>query len=151
MLNTTEILEMVQPLIPCIQVCPANLLKLHDGVIYAIINTKPMNHPGEHWTAIYWDRRSDYLEFFCPLGGQISDITCELLQSYGVNDYMYNPVMIQHPLSSHCGFFCIYYILSKRFTSMKMKELVKPFYQCAMENDNICVNKILDIISKVYK
>lgn len=72
-----------------------------------IVNTDPVNKPGEHWVAVYADSKSS-VEFFDSYGLPVTAYPhIRGLQ----NTRSYNTVSLQSLLSQTCGHFCIYFLL----------------------------------------
>ena len=146
MLNTLQIRKMLNGAIPNLQICASNQLSLSDKSCYAIINTKPHTHPGEHWGSLYYKGSGDKAEYFCSLGREMERDTLGILYEYGVTGYYYNSIQIQDLQSSYCGFYCILYALSKFLHHHHMDAIVRPFTKDLWSNDEICINQIVKII-----
>ena len=73
-----------------------------------IVNTKPKNHPGEHWTSIYIDslERGTY---FCSYGLKpVSQVTKWLQKN--TKSWVRNKKRIQGDISTTCGQYCICFL-----------------------------------------
>ena len=76
-----------------------------------IINTKPRNHPGEHWLALFYEKNG--VATFFDSYAQSPDTY--RLKSYLLKtslDYQYNQKRIQGN-SSFCGYYCLLFLLLK--------------------------------------
>ena len=69
-----------------------------------VINTDKHNEPGEHWLAVY------NKEFFNSSGEPPVD---DYLHTFLGDNYEFNTMALQNPLSNACGFYCCYYILKR--------------------------------------
>ena len=69
-----------------------------------VVNTDEQDKPGEHWVAVF---DKEYFDSYGlpPLDARLIDFL--------ENDYEYNNVQLQQPLSTACGFYCVYYILER--------------------------------------
>jgi len=87
-----------------------------------IQNTKPKNHPGEHWIA-YWIPKKNSYEYFDSFGNSIDTYSVEKPPGVMV---MSNDRVLQCDNTSTCGDFCLfflYYRYRSSFTSV-MKRFV---------------------------
>lgn len=73
-----------------------------------IVNTHPSFKEGEHWQAIYFDRK-DNCTFFCSYGSKPKDEIKHFIQNNSLNT-KWNPYVFQHPETTTCGLFCIYFL-----------------------------------------
>ena len=86
--------------------------ELPDQVVYPscyIINTKPRNHHGEHWLAIFYDQNGD-AEFFDSYGHHPNYFNFKSFLDRTSRSWSYNKKRIQG-LSSYCGYYCLLYLL----------------------------------------
>ena len=127
-------------------VFPADkICELVQGKFY-VLNSKPSNHPGEHWVAVYL---SEVPEFFDSLGHSPEYYASgfeELLIDHGPM-YMYNTRRLQNYGSSACGHFCIYYIIS-RMKGNCIREIVEKFAQYDMSANDEKVVKFYNKFAK---
>ena len=74
-----------------------------------VINTDNHDEPGSHWIAVFCDKfgRVEYMDSYglAPLD--------ERCRNFLGSDFTYNILALQRPLSSACGFYCVYYILHR--------------------------------------
>lgn len=91
--------------------------------IFIVLNTHPQNLQGEHWKVIYIgkDRRG---ELFDSLGLTPNIPTQQWLRKH-TRQYQRSKRMLQHPLSTTCGAYVLYFILKRlhvrRFESITQK------------------------------
>ena len=73
-----------------------------------VFNTDRSDEPGEHWVSVYFgeDRKGEY---FCPLGTEPYGALYEFMKKNSIKT-VYNKTMIQFPLSSLCGYYCVYHL-----------------------------------------
>lgn len=138
-------------------VYPADMLPINAKTAkpgFYIANTDPHFKAGEHWVAFYIpsNPKTSPMEYWDSYGFKPPEILTYFLNPI----YMRNTKFIQHPFSSTCGQYCIYYIL-KRYTGLSMEEIVSFFSVDTLENDvivnqtvenNFCVD--LDIFNIKY-
>ena len=107
---------------------------------FYVANTDPHFKAGEHWVAFYIpsDTTISPMEYWDSYGLKPPKIFMSFLNP----TYLRNTKFIQHPLSSTCGQYCIYYIL-KRYTGHSMEEIVSVFSEDTLEND-VIVNKTVE-------
>ena len=82
---------------------------------FMIVNTQSHNLPGEHWISVFIDadRRGDIFDSLAlPLSNILIRWMNRFTRSYTCNRYMY-----QHPLSTTCGAFTLYFILHRLHNS----------------------------------
>ena len=90
---------------------------------FIIVNIDSANLPGSHWLALGIFPES--IEIFDPLGFDIFNWTrvpCNLLNflhRMSVTRYVSVAKRVQSDTSTLCGFYCLFYIFMRRFTSMK--------------------------------
>ena len=76
-----------------------------------IVNTHTHNLPGEHWIAIHIDENKNG-ELFDSQAMPISNILIRWLNTF-TNKWKTNSRSFQHPTSSTCGAFVLYFILNR--------------------------------------
>lgn len=97
-----------------------------------IFNTQRQSLPGEHWISIYFGKCSTTpTEYFDSYGLPPKDIFKPFLGER----FIRSTVMLQHPLSSACGQWCIFYVHQKCL-GKSMEQIVK----CFAENTNLWDN-----------
>lgn len=122
-------------------VYPGDMLPTEDAKPgFYIANTDPHFKAGEHWVAFYIpsDKRKNPMEYWDSYGFQPPEIFNPFLEV----PYLRNTKFIQHPLSSTCGQYCIYYVL-KRYQGYSMENIVGKFSVDTLEND-IIVNQTVE-------
>ena len=107
--------------------------------IFIVLNTHPHNLSGHHWKVIFVakDRRG---ELFDSLGLAPNIPTQQWLRKH-TRQFKRNERMLQHPLSSTCGAYVLYFILNRlhvqRFESILQKfsynhhcneKMIRKFY-----------------------
>ena len=124
-------------------VFPADMLptKARDAKPgFYVVNTDPHFKAGEHWVAFYipLDMKTNPMEYWDSYGLKPPEIFTPFLNRM----YLRNTKFIQHPLSSTCGQYCIYYILM-RYKGHSIEEIVSVFSEDTLEND-IIVNQTVE-------
>ena len=74
-----------------------------------ISNTKPRNHPGEHWVAFYYDK-TGFCDFFDSYGQNPNKYYLKTYLDETSSNWTFNNKRIQG-LSSYCGHYCVFYLL----------------------------------------
>ena len=109
-----------------------------------IVNVDSTEMNGSHWLAIGIFRET--IEIFDPLGFTIFNwarVPCDLL------DFLHRMSLsrevkvsprIQSNASSYCGFYCIFYIILRRFTVLrKIVSRFNTLIARMAENDNVLI------------
>lgn len=91
---------------------------------FIVLNTHSQNLEGEHWKAIFIgeDRRG---ELFDSLG-QVPNIATQQWLRKHTRQYQRNERVLQHPFSSTCGAFVLYFILN-RLQVDRFKTVIQRF------------------------
>ena len=76
-----------------------------------IVNTHTHNLPGEHWIAIHIDENKNG-ELFDSLAIPVNNTLIRWLNTF-TNKWKTNSRSFQHPTSSTCGAFVLYFILNR--------------------------------------
>ena len=74
-----------------------------------IFNTDDSDNPGMHWISLYFDKKQD-CQYFCPLGTEPYGLLFDFAERNSRRTY-YNQTTLQHPLSSLCGYYCVYHLM----------------------------------------
>lgn len=92
--------------------------------IFIVLNTHPQNLSGQHWKVIFIgkDRRG---ELFDSLGLTPNIPTQQWLRKH-TRQYKRNERVIQHPLSSTCGAYVLYFIL-RRLHVQRFESIIQKF------------------------
>ena len=76
-----------------------------------VINSDPRSEPGEHWVAVYFDKRGRG-EYFDSYGLPRTLIGLDsYMDAYSLSGWIYNRKTLQAYFSSFCGRYCVYFIL----------------------------------------
>ena len=97
-----------------------------------IVNTDRSYLPGSHWNVIYFDINGE-VDFFDSYGRPPPKDFSTLLG----DSYNYQEHFIQHPLSSACGQYCIFYVF-QRSRGLSMEEILSLF-----DKDNTLLNDVI--------
>ena len=113
---------------------------VHARPFLMIVNTHTHNLPGEHWIAVLIDENRKG-EIFDSLAQPVSNILIRWLNRF-TSKWKKNSRTFQHPLSTSCGAFALYFILNrlhvKDFETLTAwfnvslavnEKLVKQFYR----------------------
>ena len=91
-----------------------------------VINSDPSNEPGEHWIAVYFDKRGRG-EYFDSYGLAPAFVGLEFyMDAYSLAGWIYNRKTLQALFSNVCGHYCVYYILF-RCRGVPMHTIVSDF------------------------
>lgn len=86
----------------------SKLKPLYNYPYYFIINTDNNNLSGQHWICIYMhDKKIG--EIFDSFG-KFPNFYVQRWLNKNSNKWYYNPKLLQPPLSTNCGLFCLYFI-----------------------------------------
>ena len=103
-----------------------------------VVNTAPASHPGRHWIALFVrDREIEYFDSYgrAPL---------PVLEQQGKDrEWRHNPVLLQSPLTSVCGQYCIYYLLY-RTRGVSLKTILHDFDVDVDSNDQLVYDFVQD-------
>ncbi len=84
-----------------------------NGPVYFVVNLDPSDKPGSHWVVCFLKKSGFNIYFdsygFPPVIDSIKDFM-------GTN-FVYNKKQVQHPLSTACGQWCIFFILHQLLKS----------------------------------
>ena len=100
--------------------------------IFIVLNTHPQNLHGKHWKVIYIgeNRRG---ELFDSLGMPPNIPTQQWLRKH-TRQYKRSERVLQHPLSSTCGAFVLYFIL-KRLHVQRFESITQKFSHNQYSNE----------------
>jgi hypothetical protein len=87
-----------------------------------VVNLDPFAKSGSHWVSIYAPK-GELMEYFDSYGVEAKVIK---IKNYLERPYIFNMNFIQHPLSTVCGQYCIYYILMRN-RGWSMGKIIKSF------------------------
>ena len=102
--------------------------------IFIIINTHTKNLPGQHWLVIFIDKYKNG-EIFDSLATPVSYYVSRWLNQF-TRKWKRNNLAYQHPLTTTCGAFAIYYVM-KRLKATCQENVLKTF------KDNTFMNEII--------
>ena len=100
-----------------------------------VVNSDPSNKPGEHWVAIYFDKKGRG-EYFDSYGLPPSFLNLEEYMNRYSRDWIWNKKTLQALFSTVCGHYCVYFVLF-RCRGKTLFDIVKPFSPNLTENDRI--------------
>ena len=92
--------------------------------IFIIVNTHTHNLPGEHWLTIFIDENKRG-EVFDSLALPMSNLLIRWLNTF-TRKWKRNNKAYQHPLSSSCGAFALYFTL-KRLRAKDFEHVTSSF------------------------
>ncbi len=89
-----------------------------------IMNTDPIDRPGQHWVAIFVDENNDAVYFdsygFPPLHIDVN----KFFDKQKVNKFVYNTKQIQGVTSTTCGAYCVTF-LKLRCQNISFPEIIQ--------------------------
>ena len=125
-----------------------NILTFEEETFSLIVNLSKVGEKGSHFIALFvLESKIWYFDSFGTL--QINTIIEKYLKKYR-KTILYTKTLIQHPLSSHCGFFCISFILCLE-NKIPPKIFLKMLHKDKLYiNDYICIAIINFYIKYMY-
>ena len=98
-----------------------------------VFNSDPSSKPGEHWIALYFDkkRRGEYFDSY-GVGPQMHNLNNFMEKNSSI--WTCNTALIQGPFSITCGHYCVYYLMC-RCRGMSMKKILLNFDTNLAKND----------------
>ena len=121
-------------------------LCIHSYPAFFILNIMERKVVNGHWIALRVDKND--IEIFDSLGcapenwGHYPLTLFTFLQTFSLSHTFIISPLIQSSYSHLCGYYCVYYILLRRYKNFG--KLLKPFSRDLVENDLI----LCDILSK---
>ena len=110
-----------------------------------VCNTKPSNHPGEHWIALYLTE--SHLEYFCSFGSNPPSFVTRFAHRQGFSSARRTNVIIQSLNSTTCGQHCVLF-LHFRCRGVPMRRIISLFDENRKKNDEIVVAMIKGLYKK---
>lgn len=116
------------------KVCALDQLEAPTYPSAYVINSDPIDEPGEHWIAIYFDRwgRGEYFDSY-GLPPAVTGLTA-YMDRYSLKKWIYNRKTLQSLFSSVCGHYCVYFILF-RCRGIPLHAITSSFTSNLTEND----------------
>ena len=100
-----------------------------------VVNTHPHFNPGEHWLCVYFPRSArDPTEYYDSYGLPPRGDFKKLLGQ----TYIYSRSHLQHPLSTACGQYCVFFI-HQRSKGKNMQEIIDTF----KDNEDLWQNDVM--------
>ena len=125
-----------------------NIPVFDDDVFSIIINLSKQNEIGTHFIAVYV--LENKILYFDSFGNQVNDSSLKRYLKKYRKSIIFSNIQLQNLLSSHCGFFCVAFILCIE-NGMSLDNFLKQFYRNNLHlNDYICVNIIKIFINHMY-
>ena len=116
-------------------VFPCNKIPKVEKLPFCLIaNTKPHNHPGEHWVAIFVNKEG-YGDFFCSYGLKPDKVFVDFMGKHCV-DWNYSQKCLQNIMSTTCGQYAVFF-LHARANGLPLKKFMELFTKNQKENDTI--------------
>lgn len=98
-----------------------------------IINTDAKNLPGRHWKAVFISQERQG-EVFDSLALPLSTHLLKWLNNFTYGRWKRNKMAVQHPLSSICGVYVLYFILN-RLQRTSLHSIMGEFGKTTSMND----------------
>ena len=125
-----------------------NIPVFNDDVFSIIINLSKQNEIGTHFIAVYV--LENKIIYFDSFGNQLNNSSLKRYLKKYKKPIILSKIQIQNLLSSHCGFFCIAFILCIE-NNITLDNFLKKFYRKKLHlNDYICVEIIKIFINHMY-
>ena len=116
------------------KVCALDQLEKPTCPSAYVINSDSSSEPGEHWVAVYFDKRGRG-EYFDSYGLPPTLVGLDsYMDAYSLSGWIYNRKTLQAYLSSFCGHYCVYFILF-RCRGVPLHVIVFDFTSNLTEND----------------
>ena len=116
------------------KVCALDQLKKPTFPSAYIINSDLSSEPGEHWVAVYFDKRGRG-EYFDSYGLPRTLIGLDsYMDACSLSGWIYNRKTLQAYFSSFCGRYCVYFILF-RCRGVPLHAIVSDFMSNLTKND----------------
>ena len=116
------------------KVCALDQLEKPTFSSAYVINSDPSSEPGEHWVAVYFDKRGRG-EYFDSYGLPLTLIGFDsYMDVYSLSGSIYNRKTLQAYFSSFCGHYSVYFILF-RCRGVPLHAIVSDFTSSLTEND----------------
>ena len=113
-----------------------------------IINLSNVGEKGSHFIAV--SISENQILYFDSFGSLQTNSNIEKYLKRYKKRILYTKYQIQHLISSHCGFFCISFILCME-SKISIQNFFKMFYKKKLYlNDFICVDIITYFITHMY-
>ena len=108
-----------------------------------IFNTDKSDEAGTHWISIFFDgeRRCQY---FCPLATEPYGDFYDFVEKNS-REAFYNKTTVQAPLSSLCGYYCVYH-LAHAARGYSLTDVVNRFSPTDWSKNE---KKVLDFVEKI--
>ena len=112
-----------------------------------VVNTDPMELPGAHWIAIYFNEQMKG-EFFDSYGKHPIHYHKHFLDFMNRNavEWEHNEIQLQSAFSTVCGQYCIYF-LYHRCRKRTMSSIVNSFVNDKLRNDQL----VYDFVRRKYR
>ncbi len=104
-----------------------------------IVNRDLKSQPGSHWNAFYLPSHGP-VEYFCSYGLPPTPFQ-EFLENIPYKHYITSNVMLQSPISSVCGQYCLHF-LHERVKGRSMDDILNAFTENNVYNDTLINNWI---------
>ena len=116
------------------KVCALDQLEKPTFPSAYVINSDASSEPGEHWVAVYFDKRGRG-EYFDSYGLPPTLVGLDsYMDVYSLSGWIYNRKTLQAYFSSFCGHYCVYFILF-RCRGVPLHAIVSDFTSNLTEND----------------
>ena len=92
--------------------------------VFVIVNTDVHNLPGQHWKVIFIDDNHQG-EVFDSLATPLSNHVIRFMNEH-TTQWTTNRCMVQHPMSSQCGAYVLYFI-TQRLKAGSLREVCFAF------------------------
>lgn len=118
-------------------VFPADMIPERLPIGHAVIvNTDVASEPGQHWVALFAtaDREGEYFDSFGrPPFVRAVTTWCD---THFFRGYIHSSVVLQHPLSTSCGKFCIEFV-KHRTRGVSFEDFILDFSSRLHENEEL--------------
>lgn len=107
-----------------------------------IINMDDSYSEGSHWCALLLPSPNSPVEYFDSFGqSPPHHLRTEEMDRYGC---IHNPVVLQHPLSSVCGYYSLYFLIKRVLHHHTMDDILAPMIdRDRLLNDRMVMEYVL--------
>lgn len=128
---------------PCDHIPPRPVQQEKD--IFCIVNFDPSYKDGSHWVTLIFRAGSKKDIYFDSYGRSPPSDQVHILRSMK-EGFVWNSVQLQHPLSTACGQWCIFFVCA-HFTGHSLKNLRDHFSdKCDLLKNDFLVNEFVNSI-----
>jgi hypothetical protein len=149
MVWSSDIIESLKSITTFLGTFPKDRLPMIKSLPCSLVmNTHSSNQPGEHWVAVYINKKG-FGEYFDPYGFEPFVVEFrEFLDKYCSDGWTYNRQTIQGLTSIKCGEFCVVFIQLKSLYKFSMFQIVNIFSKSNQNINDVILEYIYPYFTK---